>query len=555
MSMMNLFSALELGKNSILATQQVFQVIGHNIANVNTDGYSRQTVDLESVAPPYVGMMTSGRGVAVNNINAVRDRFITGQIIGHMATEGYYSSLSNTMSTVEALFSQADGTGLSDQLSTFFNSWADVSNNPTDITSRRSLISSARSFAQNMANSYQSLIDQQETCNNQIADRVDDINALAAEIAGLNHKIAYAHGARQPAYDLLDRRDQAVKSLSNLVGISFYTNEATDSITIDLSGRPLVTDHLYNELSVVRDPGNSNYYDVYIEQYGGPALDMTANIRGGQLEALLTMRDTNIPLYREELDNLSSALLFHVNSLHQTGFALDTVTSGQNFFDMSTGVGQMTAITGTTITFSAAVDTTLEAGDVITVGGQTRRVTAVTAANEVTIDSAFDPDPPAALPSAWEYINTEGAASLLQVNPSLTADPSLIAASGEVDAGPPASGAVGNNEIALAIAKLMEQNNTVDSDRDGQGDYGTLHEYFHRTLSTIGNHSATAQSELEANQSMLTYLENKRDETSAVSLDEETADLMRFEKSYQAIAQFLAQVSELTDIMIQIGRY
>lgn len=144
---------------------------------------------------------------------------------------------------------------------------------------------------------------------------------------------------------------------------------------------------------------------------------------------------------------------------------------------------------------------------------------------------------------------------MLSINPDLVDDPTLIAASGEVDAGPPASGAVGNNEIALAIADLMEQNNTVDSDRDGIGDYGTLHEYFHRTLSTIGNHSATAQSELEANQSMLTFLENKRDVTSAVSLDEETADLMRFEKSYQAIAQFVAQISELTDILIQIGRY
>lgn len=552
---MNLFSALELGKNSILTKQKIFQVIGHNIANVNTQGYSRQTVDLESVAPAVIGSLSSGRGVALNSIGSVRDRFITAQIIDRKGYNGYYETLQSNMTTVEALFNQVQGNGLSDQLSDFFNKWADVSNNPTNIPSRRSLISSAQSFTENISNSYQQLIDLQETYNNHMSDVVNDINALAKEIAALNSQIAYATGAAQPAYDLLDHRDEAVKELSEKIGIAIYTNKSNDSITIDVAGRPLVTGSLVNELSVVRDPANSNYYNIYIEQYGGPPVEITSDIQNGQLEALLTMRDENIPLYLNELDNLASGLIFQVNSLHQSGFALDTVTSGQNFFEMSTGTGQMTAIAGSNITFSAAINTTLAVGDVISVGGQLRRVTAIPAANQVTIDSAFNPDPPAVLPANWEYSTVDGAAALMSVNSALALDPSLIAASALVDPGPPSSGAVGNNAIALGIAALMEQNNTVDSNRDGIGDYGTFHEYFHRTLSTIGHHSASAKYDLEANQSMTTYLENKRDEISGVSLDEEAADLMRYEKSYQAIAQFVSKINQLTDVLMQIGRY
>lgn len=555
MSMMNLFSALELGKNSILAQQKVFQVVGHNIANVNTPGYSRQTVELESVAPGVLGPMSSGRGVNINSINSVRDRFITAQIVDRKSISGYYNNLSSSMITVESLFNQTQGNGISDQLSDFFNKWSDVSNNPTNIPTRRSLISSAQSFSQNLSNSYQNLIDQQQIANNQIKDTVESINTLAAEIASLNKSIAYAAGTGQPAYDLLDQRDIALKALSEKVGISIYTNQNNDSITIDMAGRPLVTDGLYNELSLVRNPANSNYYDIYIDQYGGPPINITDNIRNGELQAMLTMRDENLPLYQEELDNLAFSLMYNVNSLHQSGFALDTITTGQDFFEMSTGAGQLTAVAGNTITFSAAIDTTLQVGDMISIGGQTRRITGIPAANQVTIENPFNPDPPAVLPSAWEYNTVEGAAARLSVNTNLVTDPSLVAASALVDPGPPPSGAVGNNAVALAIAALMEQNNTVDSDRDGTSDYGTFHEYFHRTLSTIGNHSSSAQYELKANESMITFLDNKRDEISGVSLDEEAADLMRFEKSYQAIAQFVSKINQLTDILIQIGRY
>jgi flagellar hook-associated protein 1 FlgK len=140
------------------------------------------------------------------------------------------------------------------------------------------------------------------------------------------------------------------------------------------------------------------------------------------------------------------------------------------------------------------------------------------------------------------------------VDPNVEADSTLIAASSQPTQAAPF--AVGNNDIALQIAQLMDQNNpgVVDTDNDGQADYGTFHEYLHSLYSEIGNAGNTANNELDANGSMLNYLENRRDSISAVSLDEEAANLMQFEKSFQALGTFMGTVNGLLDVLMQIAR-
>ena len=489
--MINLFSALELGKNSLLAHQKVFHIIGHNISNVNTEGYSRQVPIMQSVPPEILNTDKVGRGVQLFTIKSIRDRFITNQIIERKQYEGKYDTLTGVFSTVEALFNESHELGLSDQLTDFFNKWSDLANNPTDIATRNALINSSVSLSNNIQNTYLRLIDQQEIANGNIETLVDEINSIANEIGELNEKIVYATGAGQPASDLLDLRERKIRELSERVGINFYYNQSNNSVTIEVAGKPLVSYNRVNELSVQRDATNSNYYDVYINQYDSTPTDITYDIEYGRLEALISMRDTYIPEYKQKLDNFAYGLITNVNNIHQNGFALDTTTTGLNFF------------------------------------------------------VPYTPTTPG------DY---SGAAGLIEVNSALINDPTLIAASGQVDPGPPPSGAVGNNEIALQIAELMDSDNVVDSDNDGTFDYGTFHEYLHSLMSEIGNDSYQAKYELEANSSMVTYLENKRDEISGVSLDEESANLIQYEKSYQAVAQFFGLVNRLTDVLISLGR-
>lgn len=186
---MNLWSALELGKYSIMNQQKIFQVVGHNMANVNTPGYSRQSVQLENIPPPTIGNMSSGRGMNLIGIHSVRDRFINNQIIDRKKYEGKYETLTNTMASVEALFDESHGLGISDSLTGFFNNWNDLANNPTDIPTRNTLVVNANSFSEKMNNVYLRLIDQQEIYDANISDVVTGINNIADEIASLNKKI------------------------------------------------------------------------------------------------------------------------------------------------------------------------------------------------------------------------------------------------------------------------------------------------------------------------------------------------------------------------------
>lgn len=631
--MMNLFSAIELGKNSILAQQQVFSVIGHNIANVNTPGYSRQVVDLENVRPSVIGYKEGGQGVNVVGIRSIRDRFIDNQIVDVKQYLSHYETLGNVMGTIETLFDEAHGLGISDSLTSFFNAWNDLADQPNNVPTRNSLVSKANSFTTQMNNTFQRLIDQQEVYDGNIAVMVDQINNITDEIAQLNQKIAYSEGANIPANDLLDTRERRIRELSEMIDINFYFEQNNNSVTIETAGRPLVTFNVVNHLSVQRNQYNSNFYDVYVDQYGQPAFNITNEIDGGKIGAYILARDgqvvngagtvtdggldpvsgtyrvlnfsqahglsagdlvtvggetrsvvsitnstqvwvadfTNplpagaqgwqerdgyIPEYRNQLNKLATGLIYNVNDLHQQGYTLNGVTqTGQNFFQMTAGPAAITATAavvppGTTVTFNGDVSTYLSVGDAITINGETRLITTVTPGaglSTVTVDRGFT----AAFGGAgWEYAGVQTNATLMAVDTNIVNDSSLIAASGQPTQVAPF--AVGNNDQALAIAQLMDSNSTVDTDNDGNVDYGTFHEYLHTLFTEIGNAGNSAIYEAEANGTMVNYLENLRDSISAVSLDEEAANLMQFEKSYQALTQFMGTVSQLTDLLMRI---
>ena len=617
---MNLYSALELGKNSVLAQQELFQIIGHNIANVNTEGYSRQIADLESVRPSVIGLNDGGRGVSIAGIRSIRDRFINNQITERNQTQGKYDTLSSIMSTVETLFDESAGLGLSDSLTNFFKGWSDVANNPSDIPTRKSLISTAQSFAQTMNNTYTQLIDQQEVSNDNITTLVDEINSIANEIAELNVQIAYAEGANTPANDLLDTRESRLRDLSEKIGINFYYEQSNNSVTIEIGGRPLVSYNQVNELSVQRNQYNSNYYDVYMNQYGQPPINISTTIESGQMSALLQSRDGvavagagqvtalaaetattsrltfsqahglnvgdlitingetrsvisissstsvvvdnfsgavatpsswekyegYIPSYKRQLNTLAAGLVESINNLHQQGYALDTTTTDLNFFQMSNGTGAITAVAGNTVTFATNVSSTLSVGDVISIGGETRLVTGVTPGvpSSITVNTPFTTGV-----GAWQYYSKNGGASRLAVDAAIEADPELIAASGTVT---PGAGAVGDNKNALQIARLIDSNTAIDSNNDGTADYGTFHDYLHAMMAEIGNDGQTAIYEADANESMLTYLQNKRDSVSGVSIDEESAQLLQLEKSFQALGKFMGTISDLTDVVLNL---
>ncbi len=481
--MANLFSALELGKNSLLSIQQVFQIIGQNMANVNTNGYSRQVPILEAVAPEITGLKSAGRGVAVTQIFAYRSLLIDNQLTDSKRALGKFQAYEEYLSPVEAVFDESNQQGISDALSNFFKSWSDLANNPTNIPTRNALLNSAQGLSTKIGNAYLRLTDQQQAINLKIRDLVDRINSIGEEIAGLNQKIAQAENVGQPAHELIDRRTELIKELAEIAGATVYYDQKNFSATVEIGNQTFVSFATVNRVSVLENSSNFNYFDIYLEPNPNP---INPQIKKGQLSALLDVRDNLIPEYKKQLDNLSYGLIESVNNLHNLGYGLDGTTTGIDFF----------------------VD--------------------------------FTPSTPG---------NYQGAALALEINPALIASPELIASAD-------APNSVGNNDIALQIANLVNSFNTLDANNNGLFDYdGTFHDYLHGLFARVGNDKRNATYELQSTRSVLNYLQSRRDSISGVSLDEEATSLMQFEKSYQAIAQFIGVVNSLTDVLIRIGRY
>ncbi|HNX97390.1 MAG TPA: flagellar hook-associated protein FlgK [Candidatus Aminicenantes bacterium] len=480
--MMNLFSAMLLGKDSLMTYQQLFQMVGHNIANVNTEGYSRQIAELQSVPPEALGYSSSGRGVDLQSIFAVRSQFINAQVVDKQQLQSRNDTLAEALSAVEALFSEANDNGLSDSLGEFFSKWSDVANQPTDLATREEMIRNAQNLAARVSGSYQDLTVQQGLQNDKIGVLVDEINTIGHSIAALNVQITTAENCGQEANDLLDERARLIRQVSEKIGVNVNYEQSSGAATLTISNRPFVVGSEVNELSAIRDTTNSSYYDVHIATSSLSSVDITGEIANGEVGGLLAARDTVIPELKQQLDNLAYGLITHVNAIHQTGFALDGTTTGQDFF----------------------VDFT------------------PTAVGDYT-----------------------GAAASLEVNPALVADATLLAVS--------ATGAAGNNETALALAALVNETDVVDADNDGTADFGSFHDYLHSTYAWLGNQTSAAKNEADSYDTLLTNLDNNRDSISGVSLDEEASCLMQYQKTYNAIAQFISVVDGLTDTLLSIG--
>ncbi len=621
---MNLWSALNLGKTSINTQQQIFQVIGQNLANVNTPGYSKQYARLTPVTPTDFGQNTVGRGVSLKDIQSVRDPFINGQIVGAQKIKGKYDKLASSLRNVESIFDESKNMGLSDLMTDFFSAWSDLSNNPNNIAVRNNLISVSDNYIDTLHRSYNSLVDEQTIADSAIATKVEEVNSLADEIAELNKKITQSIGAGAPSSELRDLRENKLKEISKLIGTNIYPDANNESVTVEVAGRPLVTFDQVNHLSVQREATGAQYYNVLMEQFSATTVDITDQIKGGEIDALLETRDLYIPKYKDEMNTLVTGLVYNVNKIHQQGYALDGVTTGKNFFKMFEGEGQINTIAGTTLTFNGLtgnISDDLKVGDIISVNGQTKMITGVTNPSQITIDSAFDPDISGSLPHDWSFLNKENVAAVVEIDDEIKYDSTLIAASGEalwngpgtldsitggvnltfssdisstlnvgdsivingqektiVSITPPSqievdsafnpvlsgfpinwsykngTGADSNNEIALQLAALSNSMDVVDKNGDGVLDYGSFHEYLHNSLNEIGNDTAQAVHEAKSNEAMLTYLNNVRDSISGVSIDEETAELLKAEKAYQGIARFMGSVNQMMDILVQLGR-
>jgi len=210
--MTTLTSALQTSLTALQASTVGMATTNHNISNVNTPGYSRQTVNLSTYPPLLTGSGFVGSGVKVDSITAFRDRFIQSRLNQETSSQGKYSTLSDGLQRVEGLFNEAGGDGLSASIDTFFNSFSDLSNHPDSLASRTVVAQNGQALANNFntkANRLQSL---QKQTDQAVGNTISQINSLASQIANLNGKIGNTSTGDVPN-DLIDQRTDNLREV------------------------------------------------------------------------------------------------------------------------------------------------------------------------------------------------------------------------------------------------------------------------------------------------------------------------------------------------------
>ena len=336
---------ISIGLNSavraLLAQQQAMDVVAHNVANVNTPGYSRQRVHLAAVAPGDTGV---GNGVEMLGIERIRDLFVDFQIRAQSHTASEFQARSDSLRLAELAFGEPSDSGLRSIMGQFFNTWRDLANAPGQSAARSAVVQAGQTLAFAANRIATSLGDLREDANTRIAAATGEVNDLATQIARLNARIIEVRGTGDPASDLTDQRDNALDRLSQLTDLRVMQHE-DGHVDVFVGGRALVSGISSNSIALERNPANENFYDLTWTSDGA-----AVQVSSGELGGLIHQRDTDIPARLADLNTLIAQVIEDVNTAHAAGYGLDGVTTGTAFF---------TGTDASTVAVSAAVQADL----------------------------------------------------------------------------------------------------------------------------------------------------------------------------------------------------
>lgn len=445
------FFGVELASRALQAMQMAMNTTGHNLANVNTPGYSRQRVNLATTEPQVIeGVKTLfvGSGVRVESIQRIRDAFLDARMAGTNSDYQRLNTLYSRLTQVEDLFGEPTDAGLSRQITAFFNAFQELSTNPENVGVRANVYHQvegmARAFRQLAGRLDEMLVEMEQ----RIQATASEINFIAKSIADLNVKIRYNKALGTMPNDLLDKRTSLIEKLSEYVGVR-TTEMADGTVRVSLGEFVLVEGERSNTLPEGIDYALKAFVDTT-----NRAQVVSGSVRG-LMDAVEYVRT-----YRTRLDTLAAELINSVNAIHQTGYGLDGSTGNR----------------------------LLEGTDALTI--------------RVSTDV--------------EDINHIAAAT---------------------------TNAHGDGSKALELARLRQ------SPRVGL-DNKTIPDYYSAVVAELGEHTRSASTGQENQKIILQNLQAEREAVSGVNMDEEMANLLRYQRSYQAAAHLVSMMDSVIADMI-----
>ncbi|MDB4894175.1 MAG: flagellar hook-associated protein FlgK [Firmicutes bacterium] len=341
---MSTFRSLQTVRTGLDAARRAMDIVGRNVANANTAGYSRQLVSFQAAEPSQV-ILSAGRGISEVNVLRYRDEFVDRQFRSRSSLQGYQETRSQQLSQAEQILGNLSDTGLRTAMDQFFNAWQTLATNPSQPFARSQVVSTAEQFLSQADGSFQELKAMRTDLDTALQTKAADINSAAGQVADLNQAISLGNLTQQETNDLQDRRDLLLDSLAKLAGVT-SAKQSDGSVSVYLGSLPLVEKNSAHPISwksgveadLDKDPAlTSTQQSVTTYTWNGTTTP--AVFPGGEMKALMELRDQGIPDYMKTLDTLVRTVATQVNNVHNGGdptvpdiFTIKTNGAGQPFW-------------------------------------------------------------------------------------------------------------------------------------------------------------------------------------------------------------------------------
>ncbi|MBQ7905284.1 MAG: flagellar hook-associated protein FlgK [Spirochaetaceae bacterium] len=619
--MSNSFSGIEIGKRSLLAQSQSITTAGHNISNADTEGYSRQRVNVTTFNPIYRPDLSRaetpgqiGQGVSVESIERVRDELLEKRIVAQSNQESYWKTRENYYVMIEGVYNEPADISIRTNMDKFWQSWQELSLYPESKAARQSIISRGESLVNSIHQRNNALVGIGNILNGDIEATVEQVNSYSKQISELNIEIVKSKAMGDNPNDLLDRRDLLTEKLSNLINIT-TDNRDSDEFMIHVDGKILVQGGKYRSFDLETVTDGTGYSKVVWSD-----TKEDASFSGGSLGALIGLRDEDLRNELQSLNTMTMNFVDLVNDVHRNAVGANN-TTGLDFFVeqpyVTNALGNYDrngdGVEDTSMIFSMTGSNELNPQEqvgiegVITLSGKNGNVeipyfptdTVETVINRIndstsevkayldrnnelvlkatTSEDSSNPD------FVIRYVEDSGhflagyagilngsgeenaytfdvanavenltgntqfsvapvlnPSGYVAINPALQLDVMSVAASYPDVAGFAESG---DGRAANDIASLRNSSVMI-------GENKTFDDYFAESVTNVALKGEQAQLNYESQIAIMSDLRAMRDSISGVNIDEELADIIKFQHGYNAAAKFITVVDELLDTVI-----
>lgn len=617
--MANAFSGIEIGKRSLMAHSQSIQTAGHNIANADTEGYSRQRVQVKAFDPIYRPDLERaetpgqiGQGTFISSIDRLRDDLLDNRIVSSANQESYWETREKYYSMIEEIYNEPDEISIRTNMDKFWEGWQELSINPESQAARQAVVTRGETLTDSIRGRWQSLDAIGNQLNGDIEATVKQVNDLAKQIASLNNEIVRSKGMGDNPNDLLDRRDLLVDKLSSLANITRDTRD-NDEFMVHIDGHILVQGSLSRKLDVVPLIDNNGYSEVRWSDTGNKA-----EISGGSLGALIELRDVDVRNEVQTLNTMTMNFADLVNDVHRNGIGANNVTgldffTQQNFVTTANGnydrngdgIDDSSYIFRFTGTNSLDPQAKVGLEGVMTFSGRSGNVTVPYHATDTiedvvnrindsdgevkayldrnsrlvlkatTSEAMENPDfvirhvedsghflagysgilNGSGEENAYDFNRADAVSSLrgefavspvlnpagyIEVNKTLRNDVFSVAAGFPTNQG---RSVPGDARAAVEIASIRNTKVMIGKER-------TFDDYFSASVTNVALKGEQAETHYLSEAAKMNDLRAMRDEISGVNIDEELAEIMKFQHGYNAAAKFVTVIDQMLDTVI-----